>query len=179
MKLRNVVATSCLAIASTFALNANAQSFATCVSTDLVQFDGTIVDAALATPELSTLVTALSAADLVDTLDTIEDVTVYAPTNDAFGAIPADILGDLLADVPSLTEVLVYHVSPGRLNPRKFLTTVRRDTLNGQNIFFHRNNGAARVNNAAVDCQGVSTTNGDVYFIDSVLMPEYKTAITQ
>ena len=70
-----------------------------CLSTDIVQFDGTVVDAALATPELSTLVDAVVAAGLVDALNDAENITVYAPTNDAFAAIPGEVADAILADL--------------------------------------------------------------------------------
>merc|ERR1711994_209268 len=70
----------------------------------------TIVQAAVATPDLSTLVTAVTAAGLVDTLSGEGPFTVFAPNNDAFAKIPADTLAGLLADKPALTEVLLRHV---------------------------------------------------------------------
>lgn len=172
MNVSKIIASGLLALTTTVAINANAQPFAECAATPMIDFDGTIVDAALATPELSTLVTALTAADLVTTLDTVQDVTVYAPTNDAFAAIPADSLNALLGNVPALSTVLLHHVSLGRLDPRKFINVVRRDVLSGQNVFFHRRDALPRVDNAVLSCQGVRTNNGDVFFIDAVLMPE-------
>ena len=148
-------------------------SLAGCLSTSLVDFDGTVVDAALATPALSTLVDAVVAADLVDALNDAEDITVYAPTNDAFGKIPADIAGAILADTDILTAVLTYHVTPGENDPRRYVTPVRRETLLGQNVFYQRTGNEARVNSAAVSCEGVQTNNGVVWVIDNVLIPSF------
>ena len=119
-------------VASTpFAANAGT-GFATCNSSPIIEFDGTIVDAAIATPDLSTLVDAVVAADLVDALATTENLTVFAPTNDAFGAMPADVLGAALADVDLLTGILLYHVAAGYYDPRKYIPPVRVKTLADQ-----------------------------------------------
>jgi uncharacterized surface protein with fasciclin (FAS1) repeats len=172
MKFKKTIATVVLSILSIGANTAAATPYAECVSAPYARFDGTVVDAAIATPELSTLVTAVTAAGLGDLLATAENITVYAPTNAAFEEIPEMILNDILADVDTLTNILAYHVTPGRHDPRKFFTPSRRDTLAGQPVFYHRYNGETRVNNAVLSCTGVYVTNGIVYFIDSVLMPE-------
>ena len=171
---------STLSILSTLILTATISSVANagpslgaCNSTEKVQFDGTIVDAAVATPALGTLVDAVLAAGLEDTLATAENITVYAPTNDAFAALPEGILETVVDDVDILTAVLAYHVSPGLHDPRKFQSSVRRATLQGQKVFFSRYANEARVNQAAVSCQGVETDNGLVWIIDSVLLPQF------
>lgn len=173
MNMKNLVLASTTALVCTFGATTHASGLATCVSTEVTNFDGTVVDAALATPELSTLADAVIAAGLVDALNDAENITVYAPTNDAFASIPEDILGGILADVDVLTAVLTYHVSPTQQDPRRYATPVRTDTLQGQKIFFQRSTGHARVNNSAVDCAGVQTSNGLVWLIDSVLLPSF------
>ncbi len=171
MKVKAILASTALALGLSGGANAMT-SFPACVATDNVHFEGSVVDAALNTPELSTLVDAVSAAGLVDALATAENITVYAPTNDAFAALPAPLLDAILADIDMLTAVLTYHVTPQIADPRKYFTVSRRPTLlEGQNVYYAWSNGAVRVNNAAVTCQGVSTDNGDVYIIDSVLLP--------
>ncbi len=170
MKIKSILATTGLSLALASAASAQT-NFAECVATDMVHFDGTVVDAALATPELSTLVDAVTAAGLGDALATTENITVFAPTNDAFAALPTPILDTVLADPDLLTAVLTYHVTPQIADPRKYFNISRRPTLQGQNVYFAWSEGAVRVNNAAVNCQGVSTDNGDVYIIDSVLLP--------
>ncbi|MEH6592080.1 MAG: fasciclin domain-containing protein [Halioglobus sp.] len=171
MQLKKMVLAATAALTLSYGAASQAETFAECVSTDLVKFDGTIVDAALATPELSTLVDAVVAAGLVDTLATAENITVYAPTNDAFGNVPGGILNAVLGDPALLTAVLTYHVSPGKEDPRKYIKGERAPTLAGPSVFFHRIGGQARVNGAAVSCQGVQTSNGTVWVIDSVLIP--------
>ena len=100
-----------------------------------------------------------------------EDVTVYAPTNDAFAALPGGLLDAALADTDLLTAILTYHVTPSLVDPRRYVNPLRRNTLGGGAVFLHRQGGDARVNNAAVNCQGVRTDNGLVWVIDQVLIP--------
>jgi uncharacterized surface protein with fasciclin (FAS1) repeats len=178
--VENVMIRSTLSILSTLILTASISSVANagpslgaCNSVQIAQFDGSIVDAALATPELSTLVDAVLAAGLEDALATTENITVYAPTNDAFDALPEGFLNTVVGDVDILTAVLTYHVSPGRSDPRRHTSPVSRPTLQGQKVFFSRYDTEARVNQAAVDCQGVKTDNGLVWIIDSVLLPQF------
>lgn len=167
-----------LGSAATFALLGGAQTqaseaFAACASTLRAVFDGTVVDAAIATPELSTLVDAVVAAGLDDALAETENITVYAPTNDAFAALPPALLDAILADPDVLTEVLTYHVSEGRRDPRIHFTSVLRNTLQGQRVSYAFVDGHSRVNGAGVSCQGVRTSNGIVWLIDSVLLPQF------
>lgn len=171
MKLKNLVLAGAASAAMSFTAVSQAESFAGCVSTDLAVFDGSIVDAAVATPALSTLVTAVTAAGLGDALATTENITVYAPTNDAFDAL-GGLLDVVLADTELLTAVLTYHVTPSKQDPRKYLNATKRSTLQGQSVFFHRQGGEARVNDSAVTCQGVKADNGIVWIVDSVLMPQ-------
>lgn len=172
MKLKKVLLSVSAATALLFGAQSQASSpLAECVSTPLVNFNGTVVDAALATPELSTLVDLVVAAGLVDALSEAENITVYAPTNDAFGALPEELVGVLISNIDALTGVLTYHVSPGKYDPRQFIPPVKRPTLQGTPVVFHRQDGHPQVNQANVSCQGVQTTNGRVWFIDKVILP--------
>jgi uncharacterized surface protein with fasciclin (FAS1) repeats len=174
MNMKTIILAGTTALAFAFGTAAQAQSsMGQCLSTNIVQFDGTVVDAALATPELSTLVDAVVAAGLVDALNDADNITVYAPTNDAFGAIPGDIADAILGDIDLLTAVLTYHVSPGKTDPRRHVEALRRPTLQGQYVFYHRTGMEPHVNGAAVSCQGVNTSNGFVWIIDSVLLPVF------
>ena len=160
-------------LAMTLATGAQAQSFGDCVVTNKVAFDGSIVDAAIATPELSTLVDLVVAAGLDDVLATEENITVFAPTNDAFAALPSELVDVVVGDVDLLTAILTYHVTTGAPDPRKLSGALsqRKVTLQGQSVYFARTEGQARVNNAGVACEGVKTDNGTVWIIDSVLLP--------
>ncbi len=171
MTLKNLVLAGSAAATLALGSLAQAQPMGECLSTDFIEFDGSIVDAAIATPELSTLVDAVVAAGLDGALAEAEDITVYAPTNAAFEALPGGLLEDALEDVDLLTAVLTYHVTPAIQDPRRFTQAISRNTLQGNKVFFHREGGMTRVNNAGVDCQGVRADNGNVWIIDSVLIP--------
>ena len=148
-----------------------------CVSTPAVTFQGTIVDAALATPELKGLADAVVAAGLVTTLNGSGPFTVFAPTNAAFGKIPPAVLASLASDVSLLTAVLTYHVVPGNgqlFDPRQGFAAARElATVQGQTVFLNRNNSGPQVNQSNVSCQPVKTNNGTVYIVDSVLLPQF------
>lgn len=172
MKLKSLVQAGGLMLLMGVYSSANAQSFAECVATEPVEFPGTIVDAAVATPELSILVDAVLAAGLEGALGAEGEFTVFAPVNEAFEAIPPGILDTIVSDSALLTTVLTYHVLEGTRDPRLWINPVRRETLAGQHVMFYRGDGAARVNQSAVNCQPVVTDNGVVWLIDSVLLPQ-------
>lgn len=147
-----------------------------CAATPAVHFQGTIVDAALATPDLKVLADAVVAAGLAGTLNGPGPFTVYAPTNAAFQKIPAAVLSAITSDTSLLTAVLTYHVTPGttrNFDPRLVFTTPKEvPTVQGQTVFYSRGTGP-QVNQSNVSCQPVRTTNGLVWLIDSVLLPQF------
>lgn len=124
---------------------------------------------------LSTLVTAVKAAGLVDTLNNAQGITVFAPTNDAFKKIPASTLNSVLANKAQLAKILTYHVVSGRLSPDQLAGT--HTTLNGGTVTVTGSGtnftvtGGSASNTASVVCGNVQTANATVYIIDSVLMP--------
>jgi uncharacterized surface protein with fasciclin (FAS1) repeats len=131
-----------------------------------------VASAASANPVLSTLVTAVTKAGLVDTLNSQKAITVFAPTNDAFGKIPSKTLKSVLANKAELTKVLTYHVVAGKLTPAQLdgtHKTLEGDTLtiNGSNPNF-----SVGTQKASIVCGNVPTANATVYIIDSVLMPK-------
>ncbi|MBS2963368.1 fasciclin domain-containing protein [Actinocrinis puniceicyclus] len=134
-----------------------------------------VATAASNNPVLSTLVTAVKAAGLVDTLNNAQGVTVFAPANDAFKKIPAATLNGVLADKAELTKILTYHVVAGRLAPGQLAGT--HATLNGGTVTVAGSGtnftvtGGSAGNTANVVCGDVQTANATVYIIDSVLMP--------
>jgi len=167
-------------VVATLALSGPAQAqvalkpYLQCRSTELVKFPGTIVDAAIATPELSTLTSLVVAANLTGPLSGKGPFTVFAPTNDAFGKVPAPLLGLIGGDVNLLTTVLTYHVTPGHVDPRKSLMPAQVKTLQGQTLFVGYDADGASVNQSVAACKGVQTTNGTVWLINSVLLPQFK-----
>lgn len=138
-------------------------------------FDGMSKDpvatAASNNPVLSTLVKAVGAAGLGDTLNNAKDITVFAPSNDAFAKIPADTLNKVLADKAELTKILTYHVVPQTLTPDQLNGTFK--TLEGGTLTVAGSGDNFTVNGSAkVICGDVHTANATVYIIDSVLMPK-------
>ncbi|WP_345771923.1 fasciclin domain-containing protein [Geodermatophilus sabuli] len=140
--------------------------------------DDPVATAASNNPVLSTLVTAVQAANLVDTLNTTEDITVLAPANPAFEAVPADALDALLADTPQLTAVLTHHVIAGRLTPDQLAgthTTLNNDEVtvegSGEAFTLAADQTVVGAAPASVICGNVQTANATVYIIDQVLAP--------
>ncbi|MFB9370908.1 fasciclin domain-containing protein [Kitasatospora albolonga] len=129
-----------------------------------------VATAASNNPLLSTLVTAVKQAGLVDTLNSASNITVFAPTNDAFAKIPKETLDAVLADKAKLTSILTYHVTPDRLTPTNLAGTHK--TLQGTDLTVSGGGQDFTVNsNAKVLCGNVQTANATVYIIDTVLMP--------
>jgi uncharacterized surface protein with fasciclin (FAS1) repeats len=130
-----------------------------------------VATAASGNPLLSTLVTAVKQAGLVDSLNSADGVTVFAPTNDAFKKIPAADLKKVLADKKTLTDILTYHVVPGKLTPADLAGDHK--TLEGKDLMVGGSGTDFMVNGkASVICGNVQTANANVYIIDSVLMPQ-------
>ena len=131
-----------------------------------------VATAASANPLLSTLVSAVQAAGLVDTLNSAQDITVFAPSNDAFAKVPAADLQALLADKEMLTQVLTYHVVGQPITPEDLGTAGPFDSLQGAPVTASGSGEEFVVNEASnVVCGGVQTANATVYIVDSVLMP--------
>ena len=131
-----------------------------------------VATAASNTPELSTLVTAVKKADLVNTLNSAQGITVFAPTNDAFAALPKPTLDKALGDPNGLlTTVLTYHVVQGQLAPDQLAG--RHKTLQGGTIQVTGSGQDFTVNgNSGVVCGNIKTANATVYLIDQVLLPK-------
>ena len=137
-------------------------------------FDGMVTDpvatAASNNPLLKTLVAAVTEADLVDTLNSAPALTVFAPTDDAFGKIPKKDLDAVLADKPTLQKILTHHVVEGQLGPDEIVGT--HDTLAGDKITVKGDLPALKVNEASIICGNIPTANATVYVIDTVMMPK-------
>jgi uncharacterized surface protein with fasciclin (FAS1) repeats len=131
-----------------------------------------VASAASANPVLSTLVAAVTKAGLVDTLNSQKAITVFAPSNDAFKAIPPKTLKAVLADKATLTKILTYHVVAGKLTPAQLDGTHK--TLEGENLKIDGSdpNFVVGTQKASIVCGNVPTANATVYIINSVLMPK-------
>jgi uncharacterized surface protein with fasciclin (FAS1) repeats len=139
-------------------------------------FDGMADDpaatAASNNPALSTLVAAVQAAGLVDTLNGPGPFTIFAPTNDAFAKIPADTLNAVLADKDQLTKILTYHVVAGEQMDAAALGEAGTvTTVEGGDLTITSSGDTVKVNDATVVCADVPTANATVHLIDTVLMP--------
>ncbi|MFE5712294.1 fasciclin domain-containing protein [Streptomyces sp. NPDC056501] len=139
-------------------------------------FDGMAKDpvatAASNNPELSTLVAAVKHAGLVDTLNTAENITVFAPTDAAFAKIPKADLDKVLADKAKLTDILTYHVVGRKLTPKQ-LENGSFETLQKGTLTTEGSGDSFTVNDSAkVVCGNVPAANATVYIVDTVLMPQ-------
>ena len=138
-------------------------------------FDGMatepVASAASANPLLKTLVSAVGQAGLVDTLNSADGITVFAPADDAFKQIPKKDLKAVLSDKDTLTKVLTYHVIDGQLPPDQLAGTHK--TLEGQQVTVKGSGDDFTVGagDAKVLCGNIPTANATVYVIDKVMMP--------
>ncbi len=132
---------------------------------------GDIVDTAIATGSFSTLVKAVQSAGLVDTLKGPGPFTVFAPTDRAFSRVPKAQLEALLADRQALTELLTYHVVPGKVMAADVANLSRARTLQGELVQVSTR-GGVRINGAKVVKADVRTTNGVIHVIGTVIVPQ-------
>jgi uncharacterized surface protein with fasciclin (FAS1) repeats len=130
-----------------------------------------VATAASANPVLSTLVTAVKKAGLVDTLNSASGITVFAPDNAAFAKIPSATLNSVLANKAELTKILTYHVVAGRYTPAQLAAGTPLKTLEGATVTPALMGSTYELNNADVVCGNVQTANATVYIINTVLMP--------
>jgi uncharacterized surface protein with fasciclin (FAS1) repeats len=131
-----------------------------------------VATAASNNPVLSTLVTAVQKAGLVDTLNSASNITVFAPDNAAFAKIPAATLSKVLANKAELTKILTYHVVSGSITPDQLASGSALKTLEGSTVLPAKMGATYAVNGADVVCGNVHTANATVYIISSVLMPK-------
>ena len=130
-----------------------------------------IVETAEANGSFSTLVTALTAADLVDTLKGTGPFTVFAPTDAAFNALPAGLLDSLLANTTALTQVLTYHVVSGELMASDVTNLMSVTTLQGGSLPITTTDGQVKIGIATITQTDIKCSNGVIHVIDTVLVP--------
>jgi uncharacterized surface protein with fasciclin (FAS1) repeats len=129
-----------------------------------------IVETAREAGSFQTLLTAVDAAGLGDTLAGGGPFTVFAPTDDAFAALPQGTVQGLLDDPPALARVLTYHVVSGRITSAQITSDSEQKTVEGSVLKIARNGGVA-VNDATVIQADVEADNGVIHVIDRVLIP--------
>ena len=130
-----------------------------------------IVDTAVAAGNFNTLVAALKAAGLVDTLKGPGPFTVFAPTDEAFAKIPKAALDALIADKAKLAKVLTYHVVAGKVTAAEVAKLKQAKTVEGAMVKIDTTSGVM-VNNAKVVKADIEASNGVIHVIDTVLMPQ-------
>ncbi|MCD0159286.1 fasciclin domain-containing protein [Deinococcus sp. 6GRE01] len=122
-------------------------------------------------PNFSTLLAAVQAAGLVDTLNSAGPFTVFAPTNAAFAKVPEADLNALLNDPAQLKALLLYHVVPGRVTAAQVTKLTSAKTVNGANIRISTSGEMVMINDSTVTKADVRASNGVIHVIDTVLMP--------
>lgn len=137
----------------------------------MVPSGNTIASIVANDPNFSTLLAAVQAAGLVDTLNSAGPFTVFAPTNAAFAKVPEADLNALLNDPAQLKALLLYHVVPGRVTAAQVTKLTSAKTVNGANINVSTSGGMVMINDATVTKADVRASNGVIHVIDTVLMP--------
>jgi transforming growth factor-beta-induced protein len=130
-----------------------------------------IVDAAVADGRFTTLVTAVQEAGLVEVLKGVGPFTVFAPTDDAFGQLPEGTVEALLGDIPTLTKILAYHVTDGKLMSGDVVQLETISTLSGDPLTVTVDGDKVMINDSQVVIVDVETSNGVIHVIDAVLLP--------
>ncbi|MEH2289052.1 fasciclin domain-containing protein [Nostoc sp.] len=129
-----------------------------------------IVDIAVTSESFQTLVAAVQAAGLVETLKSPGPFTVFAPNDDAFAKLPAGTIQTLLQNIPQLTRILKYHVVPGKLLQTDLAQLGTVDSVEGSPIKINYTDGF-EVKNATVLVADIEADNGVVHVIDTVILP--------
>jgi len=132
---------------------------------------GSIVDIAVADGRFQTLVAAVQAAGLAETLSNEGLFTVFAPTDDAFAKLPEGTIEALLADIPALTDILLYHVVSGKVMAEEVLALQEAGTLLGENVSIRVEDGNVYINDSLVIITDIAADNGVIHVIDTVLLP--------
>ena len=133
-----------------------------------------IVDTAIGAGKFQTLVAAVQAADLVETLKSEGPFTVFAPTDDAFAKLGDEAIQDLLKpeNKEKLVAILTYHVVPGKVMAKDVVSLSEAATVQGQSVEIAVNDGAVSIDGATVIKADVEASNGVIHVIDAVILPE-------
>jgi uncharacterized surface protein with fasciclin (FAS1) repeats len=129
-----------------------------------------IVDTAVSAGSFTTLVAAVKAAGLVDTLKGAGPFTVFAPTDEAFAKLPAGTVDALLKDIPKLKKILTYHVVSGKVMAADVVKLKTATTVEGSDVKIDAASGV-KINDATVTTADVAADNGVIHIVDTVLLP--------
>jgi len=140
-----------------------------------------IVDTAVADGRFTTLAAALGAAELVDTLKGAGPFTVFAPTDDAFAALPAGTIDELLKpeNKQKLTDILLYHVVSGKVMAADVTALTSATTVLGKDVAVKVDMGNVYINESKVIITDIETSNGVIHVIDAVLLPPAEDAMME
>lgn len=130
-----------------------------------------IAEIAVEDGRFTTLVAALDAAGLVDTLSNDGPFTVFAPTDDAFAKLPEGTVEALLNDIPALTEILLYHVVSGKVMAADVVGLSSAETLAGKDLMIKVDMGNVYINDAMVIITDIQASNGVIHVVDTVIIP--------
>jgi transforming growth factor-beta-induced protein len=130
-----------------------------------------LADTAVAAGQFNTLVAAVKAAGLVETLSGPGPFTVFAPSDAAFARLPAGTIEGLLRDKAALTAILTYHVVPGKLTAKQVVASKWLQTVEGQSIHVQNSGDAVTVDGASISATDIETSNGIIHVIDAVILP--------
>ena len=132
-----------------------------------------IVDTAVGAGSFKTLVAAVTAAGLVDTLKSAGPFTVFAPTDEAFAKLPAGTVDSLLKDLPKLTSILTYHVVSGKVMAADVMTMDGKSakTVQGGDVKISTTGGVKLNGTSTVTKTDIECSNGVIHVIDTVIMP--------
>ncbi|MFW5737838.1 MAG: fasciclin domain-containing protein [Spirochaetota bacterium] len=139
-------------------------------ATGIVEYEDPI-DVAEANGSFTTLLAVIDAAGLESTLRGPGPFAVFAPTDEAFAALPAGTIQSLLGDIPTLSDVLLYHVVAGEVYAEDVVNLTSATTVQGQSIAISVTNGSVFVNDAQVVITDVQASNGVIHVIDRVILP--------
>ncbi|MBD2023526.1 fasciclin domain-containing protein [Leptolyngbya sp. FACHB-711] len=129
-----------------------------------------IVDTAVNAGSFGTLVAAVKAAGLVETLKGAGPFTLFAPNDEAFAKLPAGTVDSLLKDIPKLKQILTYHVVSGKVMAADVVKLKSATTVQGSDVKIDASQGV-KVNNSSVTTPDVAADNGVIHIIDTVLIP--------
>lgn len=147
------------------------------VDDKMMEESKTIVDIAVEDGRFTTLVTAVTEAGLVETLQSDGPFTVFAPTDDAFAALPEGTIEALLADIPALTDILLYHVVEGKVMAADVVELDQAMTVQGQYADISTEMDKVMVDNAQIIITDIEASNGVIHVIDAVILPESRSIV--
>jgi len=168
-----LVAVVCMAVASCNGYKKSESETTTKAATKEMpkKMSKDIVDIAVADGRFKTLVAALTAADLVETLKGEGPYTVFAPTDDAFAKLPPGTVDGLLEDIPTLKDILLYHVVPGKVMAAQVVDLDKAGTALGKDVMIKVMDGKVMVNDAQVIITDIEASNGVIHVVDTVILP--------